>query len=166
MYEIVEGDYIRCPRCGEWGIVVKAKVAPGVSVLRVRHPKRTCYLAPGERVRLELDEPPIRLQRYNRLGSMLAEETDRVLNAAMRLAGHWYTWIHTGRRQNLEAFARLAAEAGLQDAALLARYVEKGYISKAAATMHVKNMIAALLADACQRIVEDKVRAALEAIRA
>ncbi|MEM1523483.1 MAG: hypothetical protein QXU69_10660 [Thermofilaceae archaeon] len=166
MYEIVEGDYIKCPRCGEWGVVVKAKVAPGVPVLRVHHPKRSCYLAPGERVRLELPEPPLRLQRYNRLGSMLGEQTDRVLNTAMRLAGHWYAFIYTGKKQHLRVFAKLAADAGLQEAALLVRHVERGNISKAAATVHVKNMIAALLADATAKIVEDKVRAALEAIRA
>ncbi|MEM4455372.1 MAG: hypothetical protein QW498_06690 [Thermofilum sp.] len=165
MYEVVDGDYVKCPRCGDWGLVVKAKVQ-GKVVLRVRHAKRSCYLALGDRATLELEEPPLRLQRYNRLGSILGEQTDRVLMAAMRLAGHWYAWLHTGRRQHLEAFKQIALNAGLQDAALLARYVEQGYISKAAATIHVKNMVAALLADATAKIVEDKVRAALEAIRA
>ncbi|MEM1930207.1 MAG: hypothetical protein QXH81_09575 [Thermofilaceae archaeon] len=166
IYEIVEGDYIRCPRCGEWGMVVKAKVAAGVPVLRVRHTKGSCHLASGDRVRLELPEPPLRLQRYSRLGELLGDQTDRVLDKVMRLAGHWYAFIYTGRKQHLRVFAKLAADAGLQEAALLVRHVEKGNISKAAATVHVKNMIAALLAEACQRIVEDKVRAALEAIRA
>ncbi|MEM0267553.1 MAG: hypothetical protein QXV98_02930 [Thermofilaceae archaeon] len=163
--EVIEGDYVKCPRCGDWGLVVKAKVQ-GKVVLRVRHAKRSCYLAAGGGAFLDLEEPPLRLQRYNRLGELLGEQTDKVLMAAMRLSGHWYAFIYTGQKQHLRVFAKLAADAGLQDAALLARYVEKGYISKAAATVHVKNMVAALLADATAKIVEDKVRAALEATRA
>ncbi|MEM1687514.1 MAG: hypothetical protein QXR31_05490 [Zestosphaera sp.] len=164
-YRVVDGDFIKCPKCGEWGVVIQTKVR-GKPVLRVRHIGASCYLNYGQEAELELEEPPARLQRLYRLNLILGEKTERVLHTAMRLAGHWYAWLATGRRQSLEAFQRLAASAGFSDIAVVAGYAAKGAIRKETATEHVKSMIAALLADACESLVADKVKAALDAIKA